>query len=742
MQKKLVVSLLSSALIAGSLISPVSAEKTQVVESNTSVETSTVSEGQDISREELVSKVRELFPNKFDFVSDEDFEFMYNDFYNEESFDVSFYKRLGDDKRVYGDFQFNSSKELIGFYYNDDDLAYENDIFPPKVEFDQAKEIAQKFIDSIGLTNIEVEENPYQNISVSPLTEPIEYNFIITTKENGITVKSQQGDITVSGNGEITRYFNRNSTNDTFEDASNILTLESIKQQILEDFNLELVYLIDWNYRNDETIAKLAYVLNPSFEQVNAQDGSYLINREFVSELNSNQKYKKIGESPVENKPLTKDEAEEMALELLEPVNDEVKLTIRGTNENETRYGFTTYDVSYMYELRNSGSGSSVDFNKETGDLIRYYRDEYNILFSEGEDSEPISEEDALEIALDYVKQYAPVIANELVYYEDGSSLNQSYYSYRYGEDLEYMFHFPQYKDGIRIQGNGASVSVSKTDGTLTRMSIDSHVPDQWPNLEDAVSLEKAMSDFQDNLTLELVYDLSLDYKEGDVKHHIPYYDVSFSSEVLYSFYDGIKGEWVTRSYVADQPEMSVEVSHPWAEKELNYLIKKGIISPNENGEVSPDEAVTVAEGLDVLIKSLNRYYDIEDSEGAAPTFSNIDSDHEYFYIIERAVQQGIINSEPDTFAVDEALTREQLTYWYVKALGLQKMAEQQNLYLIDFADSEQIADEYQSYVAIANSLGLITANENGQFRPQESVTLAEISVSVIRLANMMNEFK
>ncbi|NBI30517.1 YcdB/YcdC domain-containing protein [Chengkuizengella marina] len=748
MKKKIVVLFLTSVLFISSFMSSVSAEKmtkTTFIEIGTTpigisniTSNSNTSSKHDMSRNELVSIIRELFPNQFDFIHDEEFELeTLND---EEGYRISFYKRFSENKSIYGDFQFDESMQLISYYYDAEDLRMNQDaLFPPKVERDQAKEIAREFLNTIQLTNVEFKNDSFQFGNTSPLTEPIEYRFSIIAKEKGIPIHDQQGSITVLSDGDITRYYNRNSSSsETFEDISNISSLETIKEQVEKDINLELVYLIDWDYRNDEIQAYLAYGLNPNFDKVYAEDGSYLLNGDLTNDLKPNLKYKFISDSPPQNTNFSKEDAEKLAIELLSPVDEGVELVIQSVNE-EGRSGLSTYEVNYMYYFGNSGTGSSVSFDKETGDVLSFYKTDYRNQISSSEQNSMITLNEASAKAIEYIKKYAPAKTHELVYYENGSNLNQTYL--RFGEGTEYVFHFPQYKNGIRIEGNGADVSVSKTDGTLLRLNVNDYQPSQWPNPEDALSLEKVIPEFKKNMRLDLIYDVSPDYKTGGEKNYIPYYNISFAPDE-YSFYDAIQGEWVLRSYVSDQLSPNVEIEHPWAKKEINHLIMKKIISFDENEIIDPYKSLSVGEGLNILIKSINDSYDISDAEVISQTFSNINAEHDDFHIVERAAFQEIINAQVNSFAVDEILTREKLAYWYVRALGLQKLAQQINLYVIDFADTEQISEEYLGHVAIANALGLLTKNQNDQFRPQASVSLAEVSVSVIRLANMMDEFE
>nr|WP_269136050.1 S-layer homology domain-containing protein [Sporosarcina cyprini] len=186
-----------------------------------------------------------------------------------------------------------------------------------------------------------------------------------------------------------------------------------------------------------------------------------------------------------------------------------------------------------------------------------------------------------------------------------------------------------------------------------------------------------------------------------------------------------------------------VTVSHPWAEKELNYLISANILEVKDGKAFNGDAAVSRGEALRVIMSSLTYFYDTRfgRQEEVKQTFENIDPKHPLYPAIEHAVSIGLINADQATFDVDAPMTREELAVWYVKVLGLEKAAEHTDLYKVDFEDKDQISKEFAGYVAIANAKGLVKAEDN-KFNPKQEVSYADLAVSTIRLAHQMADRK
>ena len=61
-------------------------------------------------------------------------------------------------------------------------------------------------------------------------------------------------------------------------------------------------------------------------------------------------------------------------------------------------------------------------------------------------------------------------------------------------------------------------------------------------------------------------------------------------------------------------------------------------------------------------------------------TFDNIDPKHPLYQEIERAVEAGIIKADSQNFNVDSPITREELSVWMIRVLGLEQAAKDSSI--------------------------------------------------------------
>jgi len=83
----------------------------------------------------------------------------------------------------------------------------------------------------------------------------------------------------------------------------------------------------------------------------------------------------------------------------------------------------------------------------------------------------------------------------------------------------------------------------------------------------------------------------------------------------------------------------------------------------------------------------------------------------------------------------DEPLTRETMAAWLVRALGHEEMAEMSSRIELPVKDADQVEPTLRNHVAIACGLGLMTGDETGFFRPQDNLTLAELTALATKAA-------
>ena len=155
-----------------------------------------------------------------------------------------------------------------------------------------------------------------------------------------------------------------------------------------------------------------------------------------------------------------------------------------------------------------------------------------------------------------------------------------------------------------------------------------------------------------------------------------------------YSYVDANTGEWNNLFTGED----SITVSHPWAEEELNYLINAKVLNVKDAESFNGDAAISKGEALKVLMNSLTYFYHgyyYYGQENMNQTFDNIDPKHPLYQEIERAVETGIIKADSKNFDVDTPITREELSVWMIRVLGLEQAAKDSSIFKLGFEDAE-----------------------------------------------------
>jgi len=512
----------------------------------------------------------------------------------------------------------------------------------------------------------------------------------------------------------------------TFDDASKVLAENDVLRKVKENLSVQLQYQVDYNWHTGKPYVSLVYKPAGSAEGVHALTGQWKAADRFSAELPKDGGIQFLSKEPLKPKDtnFTKEKARAAAEQLLAVDSDEITLKIEAVEEMENYRGQEVITVRYMYETKNGeGFGSELEFDKATGELIQYYSVSDEFLEESKEESaqeKKMTKSEAKEKAIQYLKEYVPSYLHQ--YAEE---VNESYYA---GNGI-YHFMFPRIVNGIPVSGDQISVSVAE-DGTLLLLSVDQINIDHWPAAANVISKEEAKKKFSDSLSLELRYVNESYDIEKDSHYDLVY--LPLYNGVTPSFIDAYTGEWQKLF----QQGSDQTVSHSWAEEELNYLIKTGILDVEDAKTFNGNAAITKGVAIEVLVRSLTHSYDLYDTElngESEQSFENISEDHPLYHVLERAVSMGILEGE-GTFDDKAAITREELAVWYIRALGLEKAAKQE-IYQLTFADKDQVEKENTGYVALANSFGLLTANKQGNFYPDDNVTYAQLAKSIFRVA-------
>ncbi|SDH26361.1 S-layer homology domain-containing protein [Alteribacillus persepolensis] len=723
---------LSSALALG-VTSAASAQDMQhQMEENNAVQEVEISAADvEVQKSDLIQRLHELFPDKFDFLSEQDFRMNNHHIIGVDDdvvrHSLHFNKQVGND-HINGTVEFiGDDLQLHNFHYQPEDTA--GALYPPDVTQEEAQQKATDFVERMTDGDYQQSERQHPQISWGnrTLTEPVEYQFYFQRLEDGVPVQNQEARVTVLGNGEITQYYAGQPVQDSasYEPQDNVLDKQQVIEAIEENINVELQYAVEHEPGQEEPEVKLVYGPQPAIQSVHAVNGTWEINQAFIEELPEAPEVTmlKDGDTPDEEtgEPISADEAKTLVEELFVVPEGEGELHLESVQERN--YNDTdVYSIHYMIRQEHSGYGSSVDIDKQTGEIINFH----NSAIRNGTPEENLNHEEALEKAVQALEQHAPSAMHNHAYplYEGGENVNEGIYH----------FQFPQVKNGLIVNGSSLSVAISAEDGSLVSLRQNPLSITEWPAKDEAVDKETALNDYVKDLDVSLSYVNHPQSEDSD--HHYLVYHPEWQG----IYYDAIRGEWQERTS-ADEPESEPVYTEHWAADELNYLIDAGILSVSENPP-HPNDAVTNGEGLEMVMKSLTRFYDhpAPVEEEKTQTFNNIGPDHELYQVVERAAQQQIVDTDNASFPMDESLTRQQLAYWYIRALGLEEAAKHSDIYRVPFSDADEIEDAYKGYVALSKELGIFEGDDNNAFNPESEVTLAQLAVTSFRLAENASE--
>lgn len=323
-----------------------------------------------------------------------------------------------------------------------------------------------------------------------------------------------------------------------------------------------------------------------------------------------------------------------------------------------------------------------------------------NELGEKQEVAKPISQKDALAKATSYIKEWIPSYLHNF-----SMPVDEPYYEENMGA---YNFSFPRVVNGIIVSGDSINVGVS-ADGSLSSLYVNEQKVEEWPSLKEVISAKEAKTLLNNSLKVKLNYSKQMQKKDN--KHYDLLY-VPVYNDSSYSTLDATTGKW---SSLFGGEQSSVVVSHPTAQEELNYLISTKILDVKDAKAFNGDAAITKGEALKILMNSLTYFYEgryYYGNETVEQTFDNIDPKHPLFQLVERAVSAEIIKAGDKKFDVDSPVTREELSTWYIRVLGLEHAAKHYDIYKVNFEDTNKIKSDYLGYVALANKYGLFATEK------------------------------
>lgn len=177
------------------------------------------------------------------------------------------------------------------------------------------------------------------------------------------------------------------------------------------------------------------------------------------------------------------------------------------------------------------------------------------------------------------------------------------------------------------------------------------------------------------------------------------------------------------------QPVAFTDVAKHWAEASINRASVDGWVNGYANNSFRPDQEITRAEFVTMLVKALG-YKEMEDD--TAISFSdNKDIEDWMRQSVVLAVKHKLVfGYEDGSFQPNALMTRTEMTAIIVRALNLSLAADSST----KFSDDKEIPDWAKPFVALAAELGIVQGREANLFVPNGTATRVEAVVLIQRM--------
>lgn len=165
-----------------------------------------------------------------------------------------------------------------------------------------------------------------------------------------------------------------------------------------------------------------------------------------------------------------------------------------------------------------------------------------------------------------------------------------------------------------------------------------------------------------------------------------------------------------------------------WAYEAVMLLSKRGIISGYNDGSFAPENNVTRAEFIKMVVVAMS----VNTGDKETP-FKDVAGDAWYAPYAAAAYRTGIVlGDEYGNFNPDANITREDMVTMLYRAMQIEEKGES-----ITFTDAALISDYAKDATAYFSKRGIVNGMGDGRFAPKENATRAQAAKIFYNIINM-----
>lgn len=170
--------------------------------------------------------------------------------------------------------------------------------------------------------------------------------------------------------------------------------------------------------------------------------------------------------------------------------------------------------------------------------------------------------------------------------------------------------------------------------------------------------------------------------------------------------------------YDVTTPDVS-DIKGHWGEPTMYALVGNGVVSGYEDNTFRPNNSITRAEVLKMIVNSLK----LTESDWKG-SFSDIDGMEWYAKTVQTAKKIGLLD-DSDKFYPNVAASRKDVALWISRAAKCKNISlDSCNL---TFSDCENLSSDYKKAIAQLAKAGIVSGYDATTFKPDGEITRAEV---------------
>jgi len=351
-----------------------------------------------------------------------------------------------------------------------------------------------------------------------------------------------------------------------------------------------------------------------------------------------------------------------------------------------------------------------------------------------------------------FVDEYSRTVALNLI---AGGSIETTVEKYGQYFGVSYEYEFKGLSEKIKSR---ITFEIAKFDfaGNNTQdVFMKSYILAQVSEAASYVSMQETILKFKDYIGINLSkYTTLSNYKQGEVFSDMfdggvqgfdnikPIFDKLVSAALSNNtakggasksgggYSNNFSLDPITQEQTEPVSVLFNDMENHWGRQTVYALAGKGIISGFSDGNFKPDNKISRAEYIKLLVKAL----DI--SAAAMQSFDDVKQTDWFYSYVVAAKGAGLASGFGNEFKPNDEITREDAAVLLYRAIQYKNASISGNF---DFADNEQISDYAKEAVSVLGANNIISGFEM-KFIPKDNTSRAEAAALLYRMLDFLKE--